>query len=282
MTKTNEMCFSFDIRTEQIEKFHQTYQIHDKGRKPMDKSVAVVTGGTRGIGLRIAERLVQRGYSLAVTYLSDEKSAEKTQQHLTRLKKKDRQILTLRGDGGDAEKVAEHHCTILKTLGPVSVLVNNAGRMPVKSFEEIAVKDWDETIRVNLNSAFYWCRQVVPGMKEMKSGRIVNISSVAARGGGVIGPHYAASKAGMLGLTRYAARELGPFGITVNAIAPAFIVDAGVFTEWPEEKKASLKDKIFVPRLGTSDDVARAFEYLLDSPFVTGVTLDVNGGAFMT
>ena len=85
----------------------------------------------------------------------------------------------------------------------------------------------------------------------------------------------------MLGLTRYAARGLGPFGITVSCIAPAFIVDAGVFAEWLEEKKAVLKEKVFVPRLGTLNDVARAFEYLLDSPFVTGVTLDVNGGAFM-
>ena len=97
----------------------------------------------------------------------------------------------------------------------------------------------------------------------------------------MIGPHYAASKAGMLGLTRYAARELGPYGVTVNAIAPAFIEDAGIFADWSDEKKAVLKEKVLVPRLGTSDDVARAFEYLLDSPFVTGVTLDVNGGAFM-
>jgi 3-oxoacyl-[acyl-carrier protein] reductase len=247
----------------------------------MDKSVAVVTGGTRGIGLGIAERLASRGYSLAITYVSDEKSAEKAKQHLNGIQKEDQRILTLRGDVGNAEVVAEHHHTICKELGPVGVLVNNAGIMPAKSFEDLTVKDWDETIRVNLNSTFYWCREVVPGMKKMKFGRIVNISSIAAHGGGVIGPHYAASKAGMLGMTRYAARELGPFGITVNCIAPAFIADAGVFVEWPEEKKALLKEKVFVPRLGTSKDVARAFEYLLDSPFVTGVTLDVNGGAFM-
>jgi len=247
----------------------------------MNKSVAVVTGGTRGIGLAIAERLIQRGFSLAITYIRDEKSAEKAHQHLDRLKGGDQPILTLRGDVGDAKVVSEHHRTIRKELGPVSVLVNNAGIMPAKSFEEISVKDWDETIRVNLNSTFYWCREVVPAMKEMKFGRIVSISSLAARGGGVVGPHYAASKAGMLGLTRYAARELGPNGITVNCIAPAFIADAGIFAEWPEEKKAELKEKIFVPRLGSANDVARAFEYLLDSPFVTGVTLDVNGGAFM-
>jgi 3-oxoacyl-[acyl-carrier protein] reductase len=247
----------------------------------MDKSVAIVTGGTRGIGLAIAGRLVRRGYSLAITYRDDQRSAKKAWQHLDHLKKKGQRILSLLGDAGNAEVAAEHHQTVRNELGPVTVLVNNAGIMPVKSFEQISVQDWDETIRINLNSAFYWCRQVVPDMKKMKFGRIVNISSLAARGGGVIGPHYAASKAGMLGLTRYAARELGPYGITVNAIAPAFIEDAGIFAEWSDEKKALLKEKILVPRLGTADDVGRAFEYLLDSPFVTGVTLDINGGAFM-
>jgi 3-oxoacyl-[acyl-carrier protein] reductase len=252
-----------------------------KGKQKMDNLVAVVTGGTRGIGLGIAERLVKRGYSLAVTYKENEKSADQARQHLNRLKTGAQQILTLQGDAGDAEVVAEHHGTIRKELGRVRVLVNNAGMMQVKPFEEISPRDWDETIRMNLNSAFYWCRQVVPGMKEMHEGRIMNISSLAAWGGGVIGPHYAASKAGMLGLTRYAAKELGPYGITVNSIAPAFIMDAGVFAEWPEEKKALLKEKVFVPQLGTVEDVARTFEYLLDSPFVTGETLDVNGGAFM-
>lgn len=247
----------------------------------MDTFVAVVTGGTRGIGLEIADRLAQRGFSVAVTYRHDERAAKKAQKHLERLKKNGQRILTLKGDAGDARVAADHYRTVRSRLGLVRVLVNNAGIMPAKSFGEISVKDWDETIRINLNGAFYWCRQVVPDMKEMKFGRIVNISSIAARGGGVIGPHYAASKAGMLGLTRYAARELGPYGITVNAIAPAFIEDAGLFAAWSDTEKAVLKEKIFVPSLGTAGDVARAFEYLLDSPFVTGVTLDVNGGAFM-
>jgi len=247
----------------------------------MDNLVAVVTGGTRGIGLGIAEKLVRRGYSLAVTYRENDKLADLARQRLNRIKTGEQQFLALRGDAGDAEVVADHHATILRELGRVRVLVNNAGMMQIKPFEEISPRDWDETIRMNLNSAFYWCREVVPGMKEMHEGRIVNISSLAAWGGGVIGPHYAASKAGMMGLTRYAAKELGPHGITVNSIAPAFIVDAGVFAEWPEERRAKLKEKVFVPRLGTVEDVARTFEYLLDSPFVTGETLDVNGGAFM-
>ena len=247
----------------------------------MDNLVAVVTGGTRGIGLGIAEKLINRGYSLAITYRENDKLADLAKQHLNRIKTGERQILTLRGDAGDAAIVADHHATIRRELGCVRVLVNNAGMMQIKPFEEISPRDWDETIRMNLNSAFYWCREVVPSMKEMHDGRIVNISSLAAWGGGVIGAHYAASKAGMMGLTRYAAKELGPHGITVNSIAPAFIVDAGFFAEWPEEKKARLKEKVFVPCLGTVEDVARTFEYLLDSPFVTGETLDVNGGAFM-
>ena len=247
----------------------------------MSASVGVVTGGTRGIGLTIADRLLQRGYSVAITYKENEESARSAENYLNDRKAAGRRVLILKGDAGDPDSVIEHHRAVRDQLGPVTVLVNNAGIMPAKSFEEVSVQEWNETIRINLSGAFYWCREVIPDMKEMNFGRIVNISSIAARGGGVIGPHYAASKAGMLGLTRYAARDLGKYGITVNAIAPAFIEDAGIFTEWSDEKKADLRAKIFVARLGTSSDVARAFEYLLDSPFVTGVALDVNGGAFM-
>ena len=247
----------------------------------MDKLIAVVTGGTRGIGLAIAESLVKRNASLAITYKGEDKDAVKARRHLESFLEEKQTILTLKGDAGDPDVVADHYRTVRSKLGPVNVLVNNAGIMPARSFDEISVQDWDETIRVNLSGAFYWCRQVVPDMKATNFGRIVNISSLAARGGGVVGPHYAASKAGMLGLTRYAAKELGFNGITVNAIAPAFIEDAGIFAQWTKEKRAMLKEKIFVPRLGNVLDVVRAFEYLLDSPFVTGVTLDVNGGAFM-
>ena len=247
----------------------------------MKKLIAVVTGGTRGIGFAIAEALIKRGASLALTYKSNARAAQKAKMYLAGIAKADQPILLLKGDAGDAESVAGHYREVHEQLGSVNVLVNNAGIMPTRSFDEITIEDWNETIRINLSGAFYWSRLVVPGMKTMQFGRIVNIASIAARGGGVVGPHYAASKAGMVGMTRYAARELGPHGITVNAIAPAFIEDAGIFLDWSEEKKETLKKKIAVPRLGNASDVALAFEYLIDSPFVTGVTLDVNGGAFM-
>lgn len=247
----------------------------------MHKLIAVITGGTRGIGLAIAESLAKRGASLAITYLNDDKMAESAKEQLEASNDNVHPVLLLKGDAGNSAVVAEHYRIIRDTLGSVNVLVNNAGIMPTRSFDEITVDEWNETIRINLNSAFYWCQKFVPDMKAQTFGRIVNISSIAARGGGVVGPHYAASKAGMLGLTRYAARDLGQYGITVNAIAPAFIEDAGIFSEWSEDKKITLKEQVVVPRIGNSHDVVRAFNYLLDSAFVTGVTLDVNGGAFM-
>lgn len=247
----------------------------------MSNLVAVVTGGTRGIGLGIAEALVGRKAFVAITYVQDDVAAEQTRQRLAGLAGDDRKVLILRGDAGDPGVAAEHHRAIVERFGAVTVLVNNAGIMPERSFDQLTVPEWDETIRINLNSAFYWSSLVVPGMKRVGFGRIINISSLAARGGGVVGPHYAASKAGMLGLTRYAAKELGPFGITVNAIAPAFIEDAGIFAKWTPEQKKVLKGKVFVDRIGTVADVVRAFEYLLDSSFVTGATLDVCGGSFM-
>jgi len=247
----------------------------------MDTLTAVVTGGTRGIGLGIAEFLVNRGASVAVTYLRNEADARAAEARLSFRISTGQRVLILKGSAGDPEQVARHYRTVKELLGPVTVLVNNAGIMPIKPFDRLTVSDWDETIRINLSGAFYWCAQVIPDMKAASFGRIVNMASIAARGGGVVGPHYAASKAGMVGLTRYAARELGAYGITVNAIAPAFIEDAGPFVQWSEAQLDSLRQKVAVPRIGTVQDVVRAFAYLLDSPFVTGVTLDVNGGAFM-
>ncbi len=247
----------------------------------MSNRVGVVTGGSRGIGLQIARVLVMRGCSMGVTYMHNESAAKEAEDQLLQLATNGQHIRMLKGDAGDPRAVREHAALIRDELGCVGILVNNAGIMPQQNFENVTTQMWDDTLRVNLSSAFYWSREVVPGMKQEQYGRIINISSIAARGGGVVGPHYAASKAGMLGLTRYAARELGPFGITVNAIAPAFIEDAGIFLDWSEEEKDTLRKKIIVNELGSTGDVARAFEYLLDTPFVTGVTLDVNGGAFM-
>jgi 3-oxoacyl-[acyl-carrier protein] reductase len=247
----------------------------------MEGTAAVVTGGTKGIGLGMAQALARRGASVAVTYLADRASAKGARERLEPLLAPGQRVLLLQGDVGDPRVVSSHYGIVREELGPVSVLVNNAGVMPRRSFGDIGFEQWDETLRTNLSGAFYWSSCVVPDMEAMGSGRIVNISSIAGRGGGVVGAHYAASKAGLLGFTKYLARELGPKGITVNAIAPAYIEDAGIFRSWNQQQKAALREKVVVPRLGLVEDVVRALEFFLDSPFVTGITLDVNGGAFM-
>ncbi|MEJ5377289.1 MAG: SDR family NAD(P)-dependent oxidoreductase [bacterium] len=247
----------------------------------MDEMVAVVTGGTRGIGLGIAEALARRGASVALTYHKDHVWARKAMERLEPFLESGRKALLLQGDVGDPDVVRSHCNRVRDELGKVSVLVNNAGVMTPRSFGDIGLEEWEMTLRTNLSGAFYWTSGVVGDMEAMGFGRIVNISSIAARGGGVVGAHYAASKAALLGFTKYLAKELGPRGITVNAIAPAFIEDAGIFTSWSHQQKKALLQKVVVPRLGLVEDVVRAFEFFLDSPFVTGITLDVNGGAFM-
>ena len=247
----------------------------------MENLTAVVTGGTRGIGLGIGEALLKRGASLAITYLGNDEDAGKAILRLEEQADPGCKVILLKGDCGDSDTVRAHYQKVCEKLGPPNVLVNNAGIMFRRSFEEISFEDWDQTIRINLSGSFYWLSLAVGAMKKQGFGRVVNISSIAARGGGVVGPHYAASKAGQLGMTRYAARELGPYGITVNAIAPAFIEDAGIFTSWEDAQKQALKQKVYTPRLGRVHDVVQAFEYLLDTGFVTGVTLDINGGAFV-
>ncbi len=239
---------------------------------------AIVTGGTKGIGFAIAQSLIKKGASVALTYKSNDDAALEAKKNLEKITSGSQKIFLAKGDSGDSDVVTRQYQEISNELGPVSVLVNNAGIMPARSFDEITIEDWDNTIRTNLSSSFYWCKLVVP---DMKVGRIINVSSLAARGLGVVGPHYAASKAGMLGMTMYAARQLGEYGITVNAIAPAFIEDAGIFKDWSQEKRNELKSKIVVPEIGNVNDCVLAFDYLMDSAFVTGVTLDVNGGAFM-
>jgi 3-oxoacyl-[acyl-carrier protein] reductase len=216
-----------------------------------------------------------------VTYHSDDTAARAAGRRLEDLADGRQKICVLKGSVGDEQATLDQYNRIRAELGRITVLVNNAGLVAQRAFEDLTMVEWNQTLQVNLTGAFQWSLLVVPGMKEEGFGRIVNISSIAARGGGVVGPHYAASKAGMLGLTRYAARELGPYGITVNAIAPAFIEDASIFATWNDKQKAELKQKIYANRLGRVSDVVRAFEYLLDTAYVTGVALDVNGGAFM-
>lgn len=179
--------------------------------------IALVTGASRGIGRESAIALAAAGADVVVNYRTHQEEAEQTCVRITELK---RRCLPVRADVSGAAEVKNLVETVQSTWGPISILVNNAGISRPQPPVEIAESDWDELIRVNLKSVFLVTQAVLPGMRARRWGRIINISSTAAQTGGVIGPHYAASKAGMLGLTHSYASLLAKEDLTVNAIAP--------------------------------------------------------------
>jgi 3-oxoacyl-[acyl-carrier protein] reductase len=162
-------------------------------------------------------------------------------------------------------------------LGEIEILVNNAGITQVKKFDALTEADWDEIVRVNLKSAFLLTQRVLPSMRKRRWGRIINLSSVAAQTGGVIGPHYAASKAGLIGLTHSYASLLAKEGITVNAIAPALIA-----TEMVETNPNASPERLPVGFFGNPEEIGRVAAMLAESEFLTGQTISVNGGWYMT
>jgi 3-oxoacyl-[acyl-carrier protein] reductase len=239
-------------------------------QNPLDGRVALVTGASRGIGRAIALALAEHGAKVAVNYLSRAGDADAV-------------AATIRANGGKATAVkadvsvrAEVDAMIASVtaqLGPVDILVNNAGIAVRRDLEDITEADFDRAIAVNLKSAFLCTQAVVLGMRERGWGRIVNISSGAARGGGVIGAHYNASKAGMEGLTRGYAARLAQAGITVNAVAPS-LIDTDMSTSFP----ADVATRIPIGRMGTPEEIAQVVVMVAANPYMTGQTVPVNGG----
>lgn len=236
--------------------------------------VALVTGASRGIGRAVALALAGAGSDVVVNFVSRPAEAAEVESQLSGL---GRRCVTIRADVSRAREVERLVNTTESRLGPIDILVNNAAIARPQSPEEIGEHDWDEVIDVNLKSCFLVTQAVLPGMRRRKWGRIINVSSVAAQVGGVVGPHYAASKAGMHGLTHYYAQWLAREGITVNAIAPA-LVRTDMVASIPNVKP----DLIPVGRFGEPVEVAEAVVMLAQNGYITGQTLNVNGGWFMS
>lgn len=236
--------------------------------------VALVTGASRGIGQAAAFALAEAGADIAVSYRHREAQALETVRGIERL---GRRAIPVRADVSLATEVADMVAVIEADLGQVDILVNNAGIVSAKPLPEISETDWDEMLAVNLKSAFLVIQRVLPGMRARRWGRIINLSSVAAQTGGVTGPHYAASKAGLLGLTHSYARQLVKEGITVNAIAPALIE-----TEMVTGNLNVTPMMIPVGRFGTPDEVAAVVVLLARDGYITGQTINVNGGWYMS
>lgn len=234
---------------------------------------ALVTGGDRGIGESIALALAGAGADVAVNYLSREAEAMKI---CARIEGCGRRALGIRANVAVAADVTRLVQTVERILGGADILINNAGISRPQPLEEIKEYDWDEILAVNLKSMFLVTQAVLPGMRDRRWGRIINLSSVAAQTGGVIGPHYAASKAGALGLTHSYAALLAREGITVNAIAPALIA-----TEMITNNPRARPDLIPTGRFGTVEEVAQVAVMLAQNGYITGQTINVNGGWYM-
>jgi len=236
--------------------------------------VALVTGASLGIGRAIAEALAKAGVDVAANYCQHQAEAEEV---CALIRRGGGRALAVQADVSKSAEVTRLVKTVEEGLGAVEILVNNAGISRPQPLEEIGEKDWDELLTVNLKSAFLVTQQVVPGMRARRWGRIINISSVAAHTGGVVGPHYAASKAGMLGLTHSYANLLAREGITVNAIAPAL-----VYTQMMAANPRARTDLIPVGRFGKVEEVADVAVVLAGNGYITGQTINVDGGWYMS
>jgi 3-oxoacyl-[acyl-carrier protein] reductase len=235
----------------------------------LNNRVALVTGGSRGIGQAIAVSLAEAGAAVAVNYR--EKAAEARNVAET-IRRAGGRAMAVGADVSQTGEVAGMMAAIERELGPVDVLVNNAGIGLVRTVDELTEEDFDRTIAVNLKSVFLCTQAVVPGMRVRKWGRIVNISSGAARGGGGVGPHYNASKAGMEGMTRGYAARLVKDGITVNAVAPSLIATDMV------SAVASSAARIPLGRFGTPEECAQVVMMLVGNEYMTGQTVALSGG----
>jgi 3-oxoacyl-[acyl-carrier protein] reductase len=238
--------------------------------------VALVTGGNRGIGRAIAVALAEAGANVAVNFRTHQDEAGEVCQEIER-RWPARRSVAVQADlarAGDATRLA---ASVDAALGPVAILVNNAGVSKPAALDRLDEELWASTIATNLTSAFLVTQAVLPRMRESRWGRIINVSSVAAQLGGVVGPHYAASKAGMHGMTHAYAALLAKEGITANAIAPA-LIETAMIANNPKATPALIP----VGRFGAVDEVAAVAVMLARNGYITGQTINVNGGWYMS
>ncbi len=242
----------------------------------MTGQVALVTGGIRGIGLAICERLAARGVAIAAGYSRDTDAAKRFLDDFGEGASVHQGNI---GSSEDCERVVNE---VMEQHGQLDILINNAGITIDKTVRRMSAEDWDHVVHVNLSGAFYLARATLQHMLDRGSGRIINISSVIGSSGNIGQANYAAAKSGMFGLTMSLAQETARKGITVNSVTPGFI-STDMTAAVPPEAMEKVVKRIPVGRLGEPDEVARVVEFLADpdSSYITGQVYAVNGGLYM-
>ncbi len=237
--------------------------------------VAVVTGGTRGIGAAIAKALQAAGYKVAASYAGNDEAAQKFKAATG--------IPVYKWDVSSYDACAAGLKQVETDLGPIDILVNNAGITRDGMFHKMTVEQWRAVVDTNLNSLFNMCRPVIEGMRDRKFGRIINISSINGQKGQMGQANYSAAKAGEIGFTKALAQENARVGVTVNAICPGYIGTEMVQAMPQEVLQKRIIPQIPAGRLGTPEEVARCVIFLAadDAGFITGSTLSANGGQYM-
>lgn len=236
--------------------------------------IALVTGASRGLGRAIAIAFAEAGADVAINYNQRSSEAEKTADDVRSF---GRRAIVIQADVSNTAQVDSMARQIESSLGSVTILVNNAGIAKAQAIQDITEQDFEHVMRVNLTSMFLVTQRFLPAMRAAQFGRIINLSSVAAQVGGVVGPHYAASKAGMIGMMHAYANLLVKEGITVNAIAPALIE-----TDMVISNLNATTARIPLGRFGRPDEVASVAVMLASNGYITGQTINVNGGWYMS
>ena len=236
--------------------------------------VALVTGGTRGIGKAISARLKADGFKVAANYAGNSEAADATAKEFG--------ISVYKWDVGNAQACKDGVAKVEADLGPIDVLVNNAGITRDSFFHKMSAEQWDEVIRVDLSSLFYMTRPVIEGMRTRGFGRVINITSINGQKGQAGQVNYSAAKAGMIGFTKALAQEGANKGVTVNAIAPGYI-DTDMVAAVPEDVLKKIIATIPVGRLGKAEEIAHAASFLASDQagFMTGATLTMNGAQYI-
>ena len=244
----------------------------------MSTRVALVTGGTGGIGTAICKKLADMGHKVATNYRNEEKA----RAWQDKMKADGYDFTLVKGDVGTPEEAAAMVKQVEEKLGPVEILVNNAGITRDGTFHKMSADQWGDVINTNLNSCFNVTRPVIEGMRDRKWGRIIQISSINGLKGQYGQANYAAAKAGMHGFTISLARENAKLGITVNTVSPGYVATDMVMAV-PEEVRAKIAADIPTGRLGKPEEIAYAVGFLVDeqAAWITGSNLDINGGHHM-